>query len=153
MKKNTPGNRATHLLTKHPLYSRWGDMKRRCYNPNRDGYKNYGGKGIFVCDEWKNNFVAFYDWAQSSGFKEELILDRIDVNGNYEPSNCRWATQLTSDCNTSKTNYVDYKGEKICLYLLCLRLNLPYKTIWARIKNYGFTVELAVSKPIRKWKR
>lgn len=75
------------------LYNIWKVVKQRCYNTKGSGYKWYGGKGVVMCDEWKNNFQEFRDWALSHGYDENLTIDRIDSDGNYEPNNCRWITQ------------------------------------------------------------
>ena len=88
-----PKNAKTHGLSKTRLYTIWHSMKCRCHYPATNQYKNYGGRGIKICDEWEKGFLPFYNWAMSNGYKDDLTLDRINVNGNYEPSNCKWSTK------------------------------------------------------------
>jgi hypothetical protein len=84
------------------IYRCWADMKRRCLTPGNSSFKWYGGRGITICDDWMSDFRAFYDWAIANGYSNNLTLDRIDVNGMYEPSNCRWITIQEQQRNRRK---------------------------------------------------
>jgi hypothetical protein len=101
-----------HGLSKHPLYIKWLSIKNRCYIKSNKEYKNYGGRGISVCDEWKNNFKNFYDWSVNNGYKQSLTIDRIDVNRNYEPSNCRYIKISEQHNNKTNSFYVTFNGDK-----------------------------------------
>lgn len=109
-KNDRRGCTITHGCSKTRLYETWCCMKKRCYNQKDKRYKNYGGRGIKVCDEWQT-FEPFYDWAMANGYREDLTIDRIDVDGNYEPSNCRWATMIEQMRNTTRNHFVTAFGE------------------------------------------
>ncbi|HDY87984.1 MAG TPA: hypothetical protein ENH82_07725 [bacterium] len=95
--------RKKHGLGKHPIYYVWSHMKDRCYNPKDKGYKNYGGRGISVCEEWFSSLRIFYDFAIARGWKDGLQIDRINNEGNYEPNNCRFITQRENIRNSRTT--------------------------------------------------
>lgn len=100
----------THNETGSRLYQLWASMKDRCKNPNARGYRHYGGRGITYCDEWED-YIPFRDWALANGYEQGLSIDRIDNDGNYEPSNCRWVTQKEQTLNTRRNRHINYKGE------------------------------------------
>ena len=87
-------------------------MKYRCYYQNHPSYKNYGGRGITVCQEWLDDFMNFYNWSMANGYSDELTIDRIDVNGNYEPNNCRWATRKEQQNNMRNNVFLEANGER-----------------------------------------
>ncbi len=105
----------SHKQSGKRIYYEWQGMKGRCYNSNNERYDSYGGRGIKMCDEWKNDFQAFYDWAMLNGYADDLSIDRIDNSGDYEPSNCRWTDNFTQSRNRRSNIIVDYNGEKMCL--------------------------------------
>lgn len=104
-------NSTKHNKTDTRLHRIWRAMKSRCNNKNYWAYKWYGAKGVSVCDEWKDDFMTFYNWAMSNGYSENLTIDRISCDGNYEPNNCRWISQSEQMQNMSNRVYVTFNGE------------------------------------------
>lgn len=145
------GNRKTHGLRKHRLYKIHSGMRQRCYNENNTAYKNYGGRGITVCDEWKNDFQSFYDWSMENGYQKGLSIDRINNDGNYEPSNCRWVDTKTNNNNKRNVHYVTYKNKTQSLMSWCEELDLDYGIISSRIVEYGWDIERAFTTKSRKY--
>ncbi len=129
------------------LWYRWHGIKKRCLNVNDERYHQYGGRGIKVCQEWLESFDNFAEWALSNGYSENLTLERIDVNGDYCPENCKWITLREQAFNKRDTKWVDYKGEHIQLKILCARLGVTYDTVHDRIYKRGWSVEDAIEKP------
>lgn len=128
----------THGMTETKLYKTWCGIKGRCTNPNTPHYERYGGRGISVCDKWMNSFESFRDWAFSVGYKEDescknLSIDRIDPNGNYEPSNCRWVTQLEQARNKEDSRFVIVDGKKVPLEEFSEKNNIPNYFVRRRI--------------------
>lgn len=114
-------------------------MVQRCTNPKASNYKRYGGRGIKICDEWRKNFVSFYDWAVTHGYKEGLSLDRIDVNGNYEPVNCRWATLEQQQNNMRNNHFIEYKGVTHTIAEWSRILKVNHETLRYRVIHNDFS--------------
>lgn len=123
-----------HASNKERLYNIWKCMRQRCLNPRNVNYRNYGKRGITICDEW-SDYLNFKNWAISHGYDHSLSIDRIDVNGNYEPKNCRWATNKEQANNTTRNRYVEYHGEVVTMAELADSLNVSYSTIQHRIER------------------
>lgn len=142
------GINKTHGFRYTRQYEVWCGIKKRCYNSKSKSYKNYGGRGITMCDEWKNDFKAFYDWSIENGYKDNLSIDRIDVNGNYEPSNCRWVDRLTQANNKRDTRWVTFNSKTQSLSDWCRELNLNYRRCLYRL-NHNYEVK-EVFNPCKK---
>jgi hypothetical protein len=127
------------------LFGLWRGILTRCNNPNRSDYKYYGGRGITVCDEWLHDFQAFYDWAMANGYEEHLTIDRIDVNGNYCPENCRWVTMQKQSENKSNRRIILAFGETLSLTQWANRTGISKSTIKSRIEKLGWSNEKALT--------
>lgn len=116
------------------IYTTWKGIKARCFNKNEKAYKHYGARGIDMYEEWKNDYLAFKQWAYDNGYDDTLTIDRIDVNGNYEPNNCRWVTQKEQNNNTRRTIKITVNGVTKSLKEWCCYLNLNYNTIYRKYR-------------------
>ena len=125
-----------HGLRHTKLYKTWCNMKNRCNNVNNQDYHSYGGRGIFVCDEWRNDFKSFYDWAMSNGYQDDLTIDRIDVNGNYEPNNCRWISNKAQSRNKRNTVKLEVFNEIRPLIEWCEIFNKDYQHAYDILIRY-----------------
>ena len=134
----------THLKTGTSLYTRWAEMKYRCTKLNHRNYKDYGGRGITVCEKWMD-FEGFAEDMELT-FSPELSLDRIDNDGNYEKSNCRWATRKEQGKNRRTTILYDYNGGKKSLKELTRELRLPQTALFYHVRKLGWPLEKALSK-------
>lgn len=131
------------------LYRIWKIMKTRCYNKNFHKYRRYGGRGITVCEEWKNSFIEFRKWALDNGYAEDLTIDRIDNNGNYEPSNCRWVSIKTQANNRSSCHYITYQGETHTIAEWANIKGLKFNTLISRLNIYHWDIERALNEKTR----
>lgn len=134
----------TKIIKSSPkLYNVWRNIKYRCNCKTCKMYKHYGGRGIKLCNEWSNNYESFYNWSMNNGYQEGLSIDRINVNGDYEPSNCRWATQEEQANNTTKNIYIDYKGNKKTISQIAKENGFRPSMLYYRLSK-GLSVEEAL---------
>jgi len=141
----------THGQTNTRLFNLWSKIKSRCYCKGSSGYHNYGGRGIIMCDEWKNDFLNFKNWAIKNGYREEILpngrnkltIDRIDNNGNYEPNNCRWTTYKQQARNKRTNKIYEYNGKQLCLSELAEICGLGKNTLRYRLEA-GYPIEKAM---------
>lgn len=138
------------------LYNVWANIIARCCKPYSTEYKRYGARGIEICDEW-HDFAVFREWAMAHGYDEnashgECTIDRIDVNGNYCPENCRFVDSIVQQNNKRNSRLIEYEGKTFTLAQLARKSGLSIGTLWARL-NYGWSIEKAMNTPIRTWGR
>ena len=141
-----------HHTTKHGkcntrLYRIWQGMKKRCCNERDPTYHDYGERGIKVCQEWLDDFDAFYTWSINNSYQENLTIDRIDVNKGYEPDNCRWADRYTQNVNTRRELYGIVLNEYNSIDYFSLKYGTSRKLIRQRFLKYGWSFEDSVLTP------
>ncbi len=149
MKEVVSKQRIKHGLSETRLYKVWRTMKERCLCETYRDYKHYGGRGIKVCDEWLDDFMNFYNWAMDNGYDEnakrgEYTIDRIDVNGNYEPSNCRIVSMKEQANNVRRNHLIEYKGKTQTLSQWSDEVGISSHTLLNRLQN-GWSIEKALT--------
>ena len=137
--KTTHGGKGTRL------YNIWHGIKLRCLNVSDHAYKNYGGRGITICDEWRDSFEAFHDWAIANGYSYDLTIDRIDNDGNYCPDNCRWTTRAEQNRNRRFNHMITYNGQTQTLAEWSRQIGVSEDALRKRLTTYGWSVEKALT--------
>lgn len=140
-------------LSGNRLYYIWNNIKTRCYNIKSKDYKNYGGRGISMCDDWRTSSKTFCEWAKSNGYVDGMTIERIDNNGNYCPENCTWIPKSEQVNNRRNCLLYTYNNKTQNLAQWCNELGLDYKRTFDRIRNKGWTFERAISTPVYVSKR
>lgn len=140
-------NCTTGNPSKHPLYQTWDGIKKRCYQENATGYKNYGGRGIKMCDEWKNSFWTFVSDMGEKPFSA-CTIERLDNNQDYCKDNCVWATAKQQSNNRRNNIYITYQNEVYTLFTICKLLNLKHSTVYWRLTRSGLSAQEYFNKHI-----
>lgn len=146
-RENTSVANTTHGKRHSKLYGVWNSMIGRCKRESSSAYKDYGGRGISVCEDWMD-FQIFYNWAIENGYREGLSIDRIDVNGNYCPENCRWTTKIVQANNKRNNEVIEYNGIQHTASEWSRILGIKHCTLRKRLRE-GWSIEKAFSTPIR----
>lgn len=142
---------AANGLSYDRIYREWLNMRQRCQNEKHISYKDYGGRGIKVCDEWDNSFLAFHDWAMVNGYNDSLSIDRIDVDGNYEPSNCQWITMKEQQSNKRNNVFLTYCGETKSVSEWSKITGISISTLNSR-RRKGWSEKDCIEKPVKNSK-
>jgi hypothetical protein len=136
-----------HYKSHTRIHKIWLGMKDRCFNSKTPAYKWYGLKGVIVCEEWKNDFMQFYNWAMANGYNDTLTIDRIDTNGNYEPNNCSWTTMIEQANNTTRNHFLTYNNETHTIMEWVRKTGLSRSAIRGRLKR-GWSIEKTLTTPV-----
>lgn len=145
---NTPNPiyATTHGMTKTRIYACWKGLITRCNSNLKNVYPYYKGKGITVCDEWKNDFMAFYKWSMENGYNDTLTLDRKENDKGYYPENCRWVTMKVQGNNKTVNIVFTSNGIKVTLGEICDFFNLNYMTIYDRVRRHSMNIQEAIKR-------
>lgn len=142
--------RATHNSSETPLYKCWVHMKQRCLNQRCESFPDYGGRGITVCEDWKENFCSFQKWAVENGYHKDLTIERIDNNGNYCPENCKWSTRKEQQNNRRGVTQITYNGKTQSRAQWCEELGVSFSTVSFRVNTMGWDEITALTTPVRR---
>ena len=157
-----------HNLTNTRLFNIWHNMKQRCFDKNCKSYKYYGNRGIIMCKDWKDNFINFYNWSVNNGYDNNLSIDRIDNNRNYEPSNCRWVNNKVQANNRRSNHIIEYNNQKHTLKEWSEILNIDYDKLKSKIryqdldgiinnnylyKNKKYITYKNITKTVKEWSK
>lgn len=135
-----------HGMSGTLIYDVWRSIKQRCYNPRNKDFPNYGGRGILMDPQWKEDFTTFHHWAVSNGYREGLTIERVDPNGNYEPSNCSWIENEEQANNRRNSIRYEYQGQSLTIRELSEKLNMNYNTLRDYLRNKKMSVEEVINK-------
>lgn len=145
-------NATTHGMDNTRLYRIYTYMKSRCYNKNRQRYRDYGGRGIAMCDEWKESFEKFFEWSMQNGYNDSLTIDRIDVNKGYYPENCRWANHYDQAHNKRNNHKIEIDGTTKTITEWSREMNISVSSILYRMRNGWNEKDAVITPPSRSVK-
>lgn len=152
-REQTSNANKTHGRVDSRLYCIWSSMKARCTYRKHKRYMDYGGRGITICDEWRNDFSSFYNWAMANGYSSDLTIDRIDNDGDYCPENCRWADKMTQARNRRNVIMLSLNGETHSISEWAEIIGIPYKTLYERYRRGWNTEDMLITKKYGKYIR
>lgn len=142
--------KTTHGASNTRLFRIWCAMKQRCFDKNAQKFARYGGRGITICEEWLS-FRVFSEWAKQNGYADDLSIDRIDNDGNYTPENCRWSTNKEQARNKSTNHLLSFRGKTQSIAQWADETGISYHALRSRINQYHWSVERALTTPLRRW--